>query len=147
MNMQKRKDKAKSPAPSKNGASPEEQPRIAWHKLSVLKSLEIAESEAVFEESQRLSVVIDSGHATAEHVERWLELSSLVNRKELLQRRAKIFSEYVEFVPRSWFSDDAPETIDYRDPQTYLMMLPTKFAQLFMMLNMGEDQASAATGN
>lgn len=147
MTMQKRKDKAKTPAPSKNGASPEEQPRIAWHKLSVLKSLEIAESESTFEEVQRLSVVIDSGLASAEHVERWMELSTLENRKELLRRRAKIFSEFVEYVPRSWFSEDAPETIDYRDPKTYLLMLPTKFSTLFRMLNMGEEQAESVTKN
>lgn len=149
MTMQKRKnDKSKStPAPSKNGASPEEQPRIAWHKLSVLKSLEIGETEAGFIESQRLSVVIDSGLASAEHVERWLELCSYDNHKETVQRRARIFAQYVEYIPRSWFSSDVPEEIDYSDPQTYLMLQPLKFAQLFRMFQMGEEQAEAASKN
>lgn len=145
MTMQKRKDK-KSPVPVKNGTSPEEEPRIAWHKLSVLKSLEIAEAEGDFEEAQRLAVVIDSGHASAENVERWLELSSLEHTKETLHRRAKIMADYVEYIPQSWFAD-VPDVIDYSDPMTYLHLQSHKFRKLFLMLNMGEEQANAVTKN
>lgn len=149
MNMQKRKTPKPVPA-SKNGATPqqeEDQPRIAWNKLSVKKSLELAEADEVSAEVQRLAIAIDSGLAAPEHMARWLELSSLNGRKQTIERRSAMFAEYVEYVPRDWFVDDVPEPIDYEDPDTYLLLQPVKFGELFAMLTFGPKQAEASTGN
>lgn len=121
--------------------------RIAWERLDIMTSIEIAEMEDSAGEVQILAQALAQGIATPEMVQELRELRKPERAKAQLVRRMEYFAQYVDYVPRDWFVENAPDELNFDDPTTYRMLKTKKFAELSQMLAFGASQQEQATKN
>jgi hypothetical protein len=124
-----------------------EQPKIAWHKLDIMTTLEIAEEQDEMGEAQILAQALAHKIATPDMVQRLLEIRNPEHQREKIKKQMELYARYVEWLPEDWFVEGAPETIDFSDPETYKMMRSKRFAELYRLLAFGSQQADNAGGN
>lgn len=125
----------------------ESEVRIAWDRLDIMTSIEIAEMEDSAGEVQILAQALAQGIATAEMVQELRELRKPERAKQQLEHRMEYFAKYVEHVPRDWFVENAPDELDFADPATYKFLKTRKFGELSQMLAFGAAQQDAAAKN
>ena len=146
MTMQKRK-KGTAPSSTPVTQNGDDMPVIAWEEMSIMDS--VAMAERVDEESyiNVIALKIQNGRATDEDWERMEVLRSRDYQVDAIHKKTEDMARYVSYVPRSWFSKSAPDTLDFDDPKTYTMLQPQRFRQLYSLLMMNEAQAENATKN
>lgn len=141
LKMQKR-----PPASSPNGKV-EEMPSIAWDEMSILDTLELSQKQ---DEASYINVIaakVQAGMATENDFEQLEYLRSREYQVGLIDEQAKDMARFVMDVPRSWFKKSIPEKLDFDNPETFKMLQPKRFIQLYHLLMMNDAQAEAASGN
>lgn len=139
--------RAKNAKAKREQEQADSEPRIKWHELDIMTSIELAEMEDAAGEVQVLAQALANGIATQEMVERLLELRSPERAKAQIMQRLENLAKYVEFVPRDWFTDAAPDELDFSEPTTYKMLRTARFGELSQMLAFGQKQADTAGKN
>ncbi|PSN79620.1 hypothetical protein C8B47_10810 [filamentous cyanobacterium CCP4] len=122
-------------------------PIIAWEEMSIMDSVAMAER---VDEASYITVIaakIEDGRATDEDWARLEVLRSRDYQVDAIHKKAEDMANYVTYVPRSWFSKKAPDTLDFDDPETFKLLQPQRFRQLYSLLMMNEAQAENATKN
>jgi len=121
--------------------------QIAWDRLDIMTSIEIAELEDAAGEVQILAQALSQGIATAEMVQELRELRKPERAKKQIEQRMSYFAQYVDNVPRDWFTDKAPDELDFSDPATYKYLKTKRFSELSQMLAFGAEQQETAAKN
>jgi hypothetical protein len=126
-----------------------EQPRIAWHKLGITTTLELADDIDDSGEIQILAKALENGIATTEMVQDLIRLRKEQKQvqEEKIQRQRELYAKYVEWLPENWFVEGAPAQPDFSDPETYKLLRAKRFGELYRILAFGSEQAEVAGGN
>lgn len=146
MVMQKKK-KAPAPASAPVIVKNDDVPIIDWDEMSIMDSLAMMERA---DEQSYINVIakkIEAGVATAEDWARLEELRSRDYQMTALNQQVEDMASFVSYVPRGWFKKSAGDNLDFDDPETYKLLQPKRFRELYSMLMMTEAQADNATGN
>jgi hypothetical protein len=125
----------------------EEQPRIAWHKLDIMTTLEIAEDQDDVGEIQVLAQALANNIATTEMVQRLLELRNPERQREKIKKQLALYAQYVEWLPQDWFVESAPTNLDFGNPETYKLLRSKRFGELYRLIAFGSQQAENAGKN
>lgn len=139
--------RAKEREAARESERAEQEVRIAWNRLDIMTSIEIAELEDASAEVQILAQALAQGIADTEMIRELRELRKPERAKAQLAKRMEYFAQYVEYVPRDWFVENAPDELDFGSPETYKFLRTTKFGELSQLLAFGAAQAEAATKN
>lgn len=123
-----------------------ETPTIAWNRLSVMDAMELAELNNVQGELRILAALLDQGKLTQGQIDRLLEMNSMDYQRSMIQEQMEAMAKYVTYVPRSWFVDAAPETLDFGDAETYKHLRRNRYGELYRMLT-GTAPTEDLTGN
>jgi hypothetical protein len=120
-----------------------ETPVINWEKVSI----GILQSMGRYRvKPQRLNVMMrlfSEGRLPDKHVEELLELSAVDWDGEADADTRKLFASCVVSVPRDWFVVDAPKSLDFGNPETYLHLKAKAMQKLAEFIQAGET----ASGN
>lgn len=122
-------------------------PVIDWEEMSIMDAVGMAHRQDEATYLNVLAVKVQTGRATDAEWERFELLRSPEFQIQHLARQAEDMAKYVSSVPRSWFKNSAPESLDFDDPETFKLLQPKRFLQLYQLLLMNDIQAEAVSGN
>ena len=131
--------------PKKKDEAPK--PTIAWDRLGIMESLELAEMEEANGEIQILSQLVMRGQATIEQTTRLLELRDPIRQREHISRQMTVMAKFVTDVPREWLVAGAPTDIDWSDGESYKYLRTTYFRILYQSLMFGSMSGADITKN
>lgn len=146
MTSTKKRLKNRPPVASVNGKE-DEMPVIAWEEMSILDTLELSQKQDEATYINVIAMKIQNGRASDEDWERLEYLRSREYQVNLIDQQSTDMAKYVVSVPRSWFKKTAPDNLDFNDPETYKLLQPKRFLQLYRLLMMNDAQADIASGN
>ncbi len=123
------------------------EPRIKWHKISVLTAIKFAEVEDKAGEALLLQKMIEANVANRDDFMRMQELKQKHVAQNQVHDKLELFAQYVEYVPRDWFTDDLPDNPDFSDAKTYEELQTKRFNELYRLLLFGQEQQDAVEKN